>query len=80
MAGTRHRGAIEVRCPDSEDRRAETRAPVVAADPDDDRIVECAVAGNADLIVSSDHHLTKLKEFRGIGIVRPMDFRRTLGV
>ena len=53
---------------------------VVAADPDDDRIVECAVAGHADLIVSSDHHLTKLKEFRGIGIVRPIDFRRTLGI
>lgn len=52
---------------------------VVAADPDDNRIVECAIAGNADLIVSSDHHLTKLKEFRGIGIVRPIDFRRTLG-
>jgi uncharacterized protein len=52
---------------------------VVIADPDDDRIVECAVAGNAHLIVSGDHHLTKLKEFEGIGIVRPADFLRTLG-
>jgi predicted nucleic acid-binding protein len=46
--------------------------------PDDDRIVESAVAGNADLIVSGDRHLTKLKTFEGIGIVRPADFLRTL--
>jgi putative PIN family toxin of toxin-antitoxin system len=52
---------------------------VIKADPDDDRIVECAVAGNAHLIVSGDHHLAKLKEFEGIGIVRPADFLRTLG-
>jgi putative PIN family toxin of toxin-antitoxin system len=52
---------------------------VVMADPDDDRILECAVAGNADLVVSGDHHLTRLKAFQGIGIVRPVDFLRTLG-
>jgi len=51
---------------------------VIQSDPDDDRILECAVAGNADLIVSGDRHLTKLKEFQGIGIVRPIDFLRTL--
>jgi putative PIN family toxin of toxin-antitoxin system len=55
------------------------RLHVIPADPDDDRIVECAVAGNADLIVSGDRHLTKLKAFEGIGIVRPVDFLRTLG-
>jgi putative PIN family toxin of toxin-antitoxin system len=53
---------------------------VVAADPDDDRILECAVAGNADLVVSADRHLTRLKAFQGIGIVRPVDLLRTLGV
>jgi predicted nucleic acid-binding protein len=52
---------------------------VITADPDDDRILECAVAGNADLIVSGDRHLTKFKAFRSIGIVRPIDFLRTLG-
>ncbi|HEY6851174.1 MAG TPA: PIN domain-containing protein, partial [Terracidiphilus sp.] len=51
----------------------------VAADNDDNRILECAVAGNADLIVSGDHHLSDLKSFRNIGIVRPVDFQRTLG-
>jgi putative PIN family toxin of toxin-antitoxin system len=52
---------------------------VVIADPDDDRILECALAGDADLIVSGDQHLTKLKYFEGIGIVRPAYFLRTLG-
>jgi putative PIN family toxin of toxin-antitoxin system len=52
---------------------------VIAEDPTDDRILECAVAGEADLIVSGDRHLRKLKSFRSIGIVQPSDFLRTLG-
>ena len=52
---------------------------VIADDPTDDRILECAVAGRADLIVSGDRHLRKLKSFRSIGIVQPSDFLRTLG-
>ena len=52
---------------------------VVTADPDDDRILECALAGNADLVVSGDHHLIGLRTFRDVGIVRPIEFLRTLG-
>jgi putative PIN family toxin of toxin-antitoxin system len=52
---------------------------VIAEDPTDDRISECAVTGNADLIVSGDRHLRKLKSFRTIGIVQPSDLLRTLG-
>lgn len=48
-------------------------------DDDDNRILECAVEGKVDLIVSSDHHLRRLKTFQGIGILHPIDFRRTLG-
>jgi len=51
----------------------------VPDDETDNRIVECAVAGKADLIVSGDHHLKHLKVFQGIAIVRPADFSRTLG-
>ncbi len=53
---------------------------VVVDDPDDDRILECATAGHADLIASGDRHLTRLRSFEGIGIVRPVDFQRTLGM
>jgi putative PIN family toxin of toxin-antitoxin system len=44
---------------------------VIRDDPDDNRIVECAVAGRADLIVSGDRDLTRMKRFQGIGIVTP---------
>ena len=50
----------------------------IPADDDDNRILEGAVAGKTDLIVSGDHHLLDLKSFRNIGIIRPVDFHRTL--
>ena len=43
-------------------------------DPSDDRILECAVAGKADYIVSGDRHLLKLKEYRGIPITNAKGF------
>jgi uncharacterized protein len=52
----------------------------VAADPDDDRILECAVDGKADIIVFNDHHLLDLKAYADIPIVAGPDFRRTLGL
>ena len=51
---------------------------VVRDDPDDDRILEGAVAGKADLIVSGDKHLRRLKIFEGIPIVTVMDLLRML--
>jgi len=50
----------------------------ISADDDDNRILECAAAGKADLIVSGDHHLRDLKSFRNIEMIRPVDFHRTL--
>lgn len=44
---------------------------VIKNDPDDNKILECAIAGRADLIVSADNDLIKLKNFQGIGIVHP---------
>lgn len=51
---------------------------VIADDEADNRILECAVVGEAHLIVSGDHHLRRLKYFQGIGIIRPVDLLRTL--
>lgn len=51
----------------------------VTIDPDDEMILECALAAEADYIVSGDKkHLLSLKEFRGIPIVSPADFLRRL--
>mgnify|MGYP001581532977 CR=1 FL=1 len=44
---------------------------VVTEDPDDDKILECALAVQASHIVSYDRHLLKIKEFRGIKILKP---------
>lgn len=40
----------------------------------DNRILECAVAGGADYLISGDHHLTDLKTFGTINIVTPTEF------
>ncbi len=53
---------------------------VIQEDPADNRVLECAVAGKADVIVSGDQHLRDLKSYQSIPIVRPVDFLRTLGV
>ncbi len=34
---------------------------IIAADPDDNKFVDCAIAGNAKYIVSQDHHFDVLK-------------------
>jgi putative PIN family toxin of toxin-antitoxin system len=41
----------------------------VLADDPDNRILECAVEGKADYIVSGDRHLLRLKRFGGIAIL-----------
>jgi uncharacterized protein len=46
----------------------------------DNRILECAVAGRADLIVSGDRDLQRLKVYENMAVVRPVDFYRTLGL
>jgi uncharacterized protein len=38
-------------------------------DPDDDRILECAVAAGAHVLVSGDRHLLRLGEFEGVSIL-----------
>ncbi len=43
-------------------------------DPDDDMVLECAITGGADCIVSGDHHLLDLGSWRGIAIVTAGEF------
>jgi putative PIN family toxin of toxin-antitoxin system len=47
-------------------------------DPDDDKFLEAAVAGNVEYIVSGDGHLLDLDAFRGIPIVDPRTFYERL--
>lgn len=52
----------------------------VAADPTDDRVLECAVAARADFILSGDKHLLDLKSFGKIPILAPGDFLKEIGL
>src|SRR5690606_38409913 len=46
--------------------------PTVMDDLDDDAVLACAIAAQADYIVSGDPHLLKLQEFRAIPIITPV--------
>jgi predicted nucleic acid-binding protein len=47
-------------------------------DPKDDKFLQVAVAGKADVIVSGDEDLLVLHPFSGIPILRPAAFLRML--
>ena len=47
---------------------------VIADDPDDDRILEAALAARAAVIVSGDAHLLSLGRWRSIAVFAPADF------
>jgi len=46
--------------------------PRICRDPGDDRIIACAVAGEADVIVSGDRDLLVLEQVGGIPILPPV--------
>lgn len=53
------------------------RLQVVAADPKDDKIIECAVGGGATHIVTGDRrHLLPLGSYQGIAIVSATELLR----
>jgi putative PIN family toxin of toxin-antitoxin system len=54
------------------------RLDVVKNDPDDNRVLECAVAAGSQYIVSGDSDLLDLGHYSGIQIVRVADFIKLL--
>jgi uncharacterized protein len=48
---------------------------VVKEDPDDNIILECALEAHADIIVSADRDLLRLKQFEGIQIHHPSNLK-----
>lgn len=47
---------------------------LVAADPEDDKFVECAMSAQATVVVSGDKHLLDLKRHKNISILSPSQF------
>jgi predicted nucleic acid-binding protein len=50
------------------------RVSAVADDPDDDRILECALTARASVIVSGDRHLLSLGSYESIAVLSPREF------
>ena len=51
----------------------------VCRDSDDDKILECAVLGNVDFIISGDNDLLSLKEFQKIPILTASEYINKIG-
>jgi len=51
---------------------------VIAADPDDDQVLACAVAAKARWLVSGDAHLLALKHYKRIAFLTPTVAARRL--
>ena len=45
------------------------RLKVVANDPDDDKVVACAIEGRANYIVTGDRHLLDIGSYKGIYMI-----------
>jgi uncharacterized protein len=54
--------------------------PTIIDDADDDAVLACAVAANADLMVSGDPHLLRLEHYHSIPIVTPAEAAERLGL
>lgn len=53
-------------------------APQIRDDPADDIFLACALAADADFIISGDEHLLALKSFQNIPILTPRQFLNQL--
>jgi predicted nucleic acid-binding protein len=52
----------------------------IPEDPQDNKFITAAIEGEADYIVSGDHHLRDLKNYQGISIVSPSEFLQIIGL
>ena len=46
----------------------------ISRDKDDDKILQCALDGNADFIITGDNDLLVLKEYKTIKITKPKNY------
>jgi len=55
------------------------RINFVKEDPEDNKIIECAIESNSDYIITYDKHLLKLKKYKKIKILKPEEFLKNIG-
>jgi len=49
---------------------------VVTSDPDDNRIVECALHSRSEAIITNDGDLLRMKSYEGIRMMKVHEFMR----
>ena len=49
---------------------------IVKNDPDDNKIIECAIASKSQYLITYDKELLKIKEYQGIKIITPEESRQ----
>jgi len=54
--------------------QAPSLTEAVCEDPDDDKFIACALAGDAKVITSGDKHLLSVSGYASIKILRPRRF------
>ena len=55
-----------------------SRLVVVSADPDDNKVIECAVSGQAAYIISGDKDILDLKKYQQVEMLSPAAFLKVL--
>jgi putative PIN family toxin of toxin-antitoxin system len=58
--------------------KPEFKVDIIKEDPADNRILECAISGKSEYIITHDNHLLKNEIFEGIRIITPKDFLEIL--
>ena len=57
---------------------ARSEISVILEDPKDDMFIVAAIEGDAEYIVSGDHHLLDIESFMGVKIISPSVFLQIL--
>jgi len=55
--------------------RPQKKLTIVKNDPDDNKILECALEAHADLIITADKHLISMKVFKNTKIMHPSSLK-----
>ncbi|TDA30233.1 MAG: putative toxin-antitoxin system toxin component, PIN family [Hadesarchaea archaeon] len=64
---------------EAEEVEVREELPLLMEDPDDNKLLNCALWGKADYLITNDRHLLKFKEYLGVKIRRPSDFLKEWG-
>jgi uncharacterized protein len=72
--GIRERDVLRIFAANSLRVKPKVELHIVDEDEEDNKILECALAAKADIIVSGDKHLLKLGKYKKTRILAPREF------